>query len=83
VVRCSDQEAVGLILLEELQERVQYAANLANVILPASLATERIYLVEKVDPPRGDDCVEDQAQLGRRLAHELRDQTVKADNEEW
>ena len=77
-----DEQALRLILLQELQERVEHAANLAHVVVAAALAAERVDLVEEVDATSLGEGVEDEPELRSRLTHELRDQSVQPDHEQ-
>lgn len=46
VIGRRDDKAVGFVLLHELQERVQYAPNLADVVFRRTLGPEGVELVE-------------------------------------
>jgi len=73
---------VGLVLLEELQERVEHAADLADIVLGAALATECVEFVEQVHAAGRLDRVEHQPKLRRSLAHVLGDEAVELNVEE-
>src|SRR5690606_25387676 len=75
-------ETVRVIHLEELEERVQHAPDLSDVVRAAPLAPEGIELVEEVDAARRLGGVEDEAQLRGRLAHVLGDQAVELDGDQ-
>jgi len=82
MVRRADHQAVGIVHLQELQERVQHAPNLADVVGATALSSEGIELVEEVDAARPPDGIEDQSQLGGGLAHVLGDEPVELNGEQ-
>lgn len=47
----SDDDAVRVVLLKELKERVQYAPNFPDLVSSRALPTQSIELVEEVDRP--------------------------------
>jgi hypothetical protein len=55
-----EHQAVGLVLLQELQERVEHAADLADIVARCTLGTEGVELVEQVHGARLSNCVEHQ-----------------------
>ena len=81
MVRGSYKETVGLVLLQELQERVEDPPDLTDVIAPRPFPTEGVDLVEEVDAVGFLESVEDEAELCRRLAHELGDEPIELDQE--
>src|SRR5690606_12699774 len=76
------EEAVGVVRLEELQERVEHPANFTDVVGATPRAAERIELVEEVDAPRRLNRLEDEAQLGRRFTHVLGDEAIELDGKQ-
>lgn len=61
VIGGSDDQAVRRILLEELQERVQHASDLSDVVARETIASDGIHLIEEVDAPCLEDRIEDKA----------------------
>lgn len=82
VIGGSDDQAVALILLQELQEGIENAADLANIVRGCSLSSQGVEFIEQVGAASLLQSIEDQPQLGSRLAHELCDQAVELDGEE-
>ncbi len=77
-----EDEAFRVVEFEELEEGVEDAANLADVVPRCAFATERVELVEQVDSPGLLYRVEHKTQLRGGLAHELRDEPVELDGEQ-
>ena len=66
-----DDDAVEVVLFEELQERVEDATDLTDLVLRCAIGTKRVELVEQVDRSRFLNGVKDQPQLGSGLAKVL------------
>ncbi len=58
IIGSRNDQAVRLVLLDELQERVEYPPHLAHIIVAAALRANRIELVEEIDPAISLDDVE-------------------------
>src|SRR5712692_5936985 len=82
MIRGRDKEACGVLMLKELEERVEDPPDLANLVRPSAFTAEGINFIEEVDAPCCGERFEDQPQFRCGLAHELRDDTVKPDKEE-
>jgi hypothetical protein len=82
VIRGTEDQAVGFILLEKLQERVENTPDLADVVDRGPLPTECVELVEQVDGASLGDCVEHEPELRGGLAHVLGDEAVELDREQ-
>ena len=82
MVRCRDDNAVGNVVLEKLEERVEDAPNLSDFILLGPIGTQGVELVEQVHRARGLHCVKHQSELRSRFTEVLRDQAVKLNAEQ-
>ena len=60
MIGCRDNDALGGVFLEELEERVQDSTDLPHVVLRGAVAAERIDLIEQVDAARLSESVEDE-----------------------
>ena len=69
VVRCPDDEAVGVVLFEENKERVQDAAHLADVAAGRPIDTDSVELVEN----QVEGLAVDDLQLALRPGGECRE----------
>ena len=67
MVGCCNDNAVGVIVFDELQEGIQHAPNFTDLVARGSIRSERIELVEQVHRPCFADGVEDQPQLRSSL----------------
>ncbi len=76
VVRGGDDDALGGICLYELQERVQDAAHLANLVVSTAVGSYGVELVEQVDGTVAGDGIEDLPKPSTGLAKVLRDELV-------
>ncbi|MCY1555533.1 hypothetical protein D9M68_922030 [compost metagenome] len=79
MIGCGDDQTIRLILLNHLKEAVEYTPDFTNIVGQTTLGTNGIELVKKVDATSVSDCIENLAQLGSSLAHELSDQAIEPD----
>ena len=59
VVGGGDDDAVGGVEFEELQERIQYPTDFANVVGSGAIAGQSIHLIEQIHTARLGEGVED------------------------
>ena len=71
---CScDDHTLRLILLYELEKRIQDAAHLANVVVQPAIPTNCIKLIEKINARVTINDIKDLPKFRCCLAHKLRD----------
>src|SRR5690348_10104319 len=81
MVGSRNNQGLTLILFHELQERIQYPASFADVVVLRSLRPDCIYLIEQVNSAHFRHCIENESELRSCLTHELRDYSVQQDGE--
>ena len=59
MVGCCNDDAVGVIVFDELQEGIQHAPNFTDFVARGAIRSECIELIEQVHRPRIADGVED------------------------
>lgn len=79
VVRCSHDHAVGTVLFDKLEERIQNPAHLSHIVIHGPFRTNCIEFVKEVNTVGRLDQVEDLAVLGTGLSHEFGDQAIYLD----
>jgi hypothetical protein len=82
VIGRGENDAVRIILLKELQERIHHPPDLTNIVPGRALPANRVELIEEVDASGCPYRVEDELQLRGRFAQELRHQGLEHDLEE-
>ena len=83
VIGRRQDDAGGVVVLEELQEGVEHAADLADRVVGGTFASRGVGLVEEVDASGLLERVEDEPEFCGGLAEVLRDQAVELDREQW
>src|SRR5271156_5459554 len=67
VICGGDNEAVGVVFLKQLQERIQDPPYLADIIGLCPLRSQRIEFIKQIDAFRCRDRIEYELELSRRL----------------
>lgn len=70
-----------IVLLNHLKKAVQHAPDFANVVGEAACRTDAVEFIEEINTACLIERFKNQTQLRRRLAHELCDEPVKANDE--
>src|SRR5262249_10255523 len=71
-----DNQARAIVVLEELQKRIQNTANLAYIVRTRPLRADRVELVEEINPPLKRDRIENKPEASSCLPQELADQPL-------
>jgi hypothetical protein len=82
VVGRGDHQALAIILLKKLEERVEHPADFPHILSLAAPGADRVELVEQIDAPRRRHGVEHMSKLAGGLAHEPGDKAVQNDGEQ-
>ena len=77
-----DNQAVGMILLDHLEEGADDAADFSNVVIEAALCAYAVEFVEEIDCSCLRNRIKDQTKFGSGRAHEFADQAIKVDDEQ-
>ena len=77
-----DDQAVGLIVLDHLQETVENPPDFTDIVVQSPLGADGIELVEEVNASNIVDGVEYLAQFGGCFSHVFCDEGVQSDGKE-
>src|SRR3546814_12220780 len=77
-----DDEAVGIILFDHLEETVQDAAHFTDIVAKAAGGADAVEFIEEIDDARAAYNFENKLQLRGRLAHELCVQRVTSNQKQ-
>ena len=83
MIRCGDNETIGIVVLDELQERVQDAADLSDFVARRPISPQRVEFVEQYTARVFSISSKINRSFAAVSPQGLGDQTVQLNTEEW